>query len=252
MFVTDEGSATCLLSEHRILAAPIGVRPARNRSEEHTLPYVLSPEQATLVLRRNLADVHLGLVNRGEDGDHRPIYGAHVRFGNEGETASRPGSVEQPDVRGRTLHWQYPETPEQARSMAVFQDLWKRGVYVSGGSNYGADYVVYDDLPTHSHSVAAVLVGRGRNGELSPAEVSGFARVQQAVAKRAVIASPPPPPATQYRGSKVMPKRGEHDRGEKKWDSDVSPCNVGAGGGGENGGVRYVTLQFDSVSGRTL
>lgn len=49
-----------------------------------------------------------------------------------------------------------------------------------------------------------------------------------------------------------MPKRGEHDRGEKKWDSDVSPCNVGAGGGGENGGVRYVTLQFDSVSGRTL
>lgn len=26
MFVTDEGSATCLLSEHRILAAPIGVR----------------------------------------------------------------------------------------------------------------------------------------------------------------------------------------------------------------------------------
>lgn len=48
------------------------------------------------------------------------------------------------DVRGRTLHWQYPETPEQARSMAVFQDLWKRGVYVSGGSNYGADYVVYD------------------------------------------------------------------------------------------------------------
>lgn len=71
-------------------------RPARNRSEEHTLPYVLSPEQATLVLRRNLADVHLGLVNRGEDGDHRPIYGAHVRFGNEGETASRPGSVEQP------------------------------------------------------------------------------------------------------------------------------------------------------------
>lgn len=48
------------------------------------------------------------------------------------------------DISGQTLHWQYPETPEQARSMAVFQDLWERGMYVAGGSNYGADYVVYD------------------------------------------------------------------------------------------------------------
>lgn len=28
--------------------------------------------------------------------------------------------------------------------MAVFEDLWARGLCVAGGSNYGADYVVYD------------------------------------------------------------------------------------------------------------
>lgn len=106
------------------------------------------------------------------------------------------------------------------------------------------------DLPAHSHSVAAVLVSRGPNGELSPAEVSGFARVQQAVAKRAVIASPPPRTATHHRVSKT--KKNEDDRGEKQRDSDVSPLSVGTGGGGDNSGVRYVTLQFDSVSGRTL
>lgn len=52
-------------------------------------------------------------------------------------------SAEQ-DVAGETLYWKYPETLQEARSMAVFEDLWERGVYVAGGSNYGADYVVYD------------------------------------------------------------------------------------------------------------
>ena len=49
-----------------------------------------------------------------------------------------------------------------------------------------------------------------------------------------------------------MPKSSEDDRGEKEGDSDVLSYDVGTGGSGDNGGVRYVTLQFDAVSGRTL
>lgn len=31
--------------------------------------------------------------------------------------------------------------------MAVFEDLWAKGLCVAGGSNYGTDYVVYDGKP---------------------------------------------------------------------------------------------------------
>ncbi|CAN0185961.1 unnamed protein product, partial [Hapterophycus canaliculatus] len=56
-FVYDAASAAALLSEHRIWAAPVGVRRARNKSPEHNFPCVLSQEQAALVLGRGLADV---------------------------------------------------------------------------------------------------------------------------------------------------------------------------------------------------
>lgn len=47
---------------------------------------------------------------------------------------------------------------------------------------------MYLGPPTELHSIASVIVSRGAEDELSPAEISGFARVQQAVGKRAVIA----------------------------------------------------------------
>lgn len=87
-----EMTSDAVLARHS--CSPLDCRPARSKSGDNTLPYVLSPEQATLVLRRNLADVYLGLVNQ-EDGRHRPISAAHVRFGNEGESSSRPARVEQ-------------------------------------------------------------------------------------------------------------------------------------------------------------
>lgn len=40
--------------------------------------------------------------------------------------------------------WKFPETPTEKKSMTVFEDLWSKGFCVVSGSNYGADYVVYD------------------------------------------------------------------------------------------------------------
>lgn len=40
--------------------------------------------------------------------------------------------------------WKFPETPTEKKSMAVFEDLWAQGLCAVCGSNYGADYVVYD------------------------------------------------------------------------------------------------------------
>lgn len=86
-------------------------------------------------------------------------------------------------------------------------------------------------------------------GELSPAELSGFARVQQSVAKRAIFATPPLTLSEEGysntgSGSKAPKKKGFHN---------VSRSAGLPGEGKEyRGDVRYVTLQFDSVSARTL
>lgn len=97
--------------------------------------------------------------------------------------------------------------------------------------------------PTEAHSVAAVLVSRGSDDELSPAEISGFSRVQQAVAKRAVIASPPSRPTRE-----ALSKTSSRSEGfMQEHQGDVSPSERARGDD-----VRYITLQFDSVSGRTM
>lgn len=41
-------------------------------------------------------------------------------------------------------NWKFPETSAEKKSMAVFEDLWARGMCAVSGSNYGADYVIYD------------------------------------------------------------------------------------------------------------
>lgn len=106
--------------------------------------------------------------------------------------------------------------------------------------------------PTENHSVASVVVGRGSNDELSPVEVSGFSRVQQAVAKAAVIAVPPFQPivpaavavatATAAAVGSASPGEGSPTAVEDEGSASRSA--------GRGDGVRYVTLHFHSVSSR--
>lgn len=44
----------------------------------------------------------------------------------------------------RSSRWKFPDTPAEKKSMAVFEDLWGKGLCPVSGSNYGADYVVYN------------------------------------------------------------------------------------------------------------
>lgn len=83
--------------------------------------------------------------------------------------------------------------------------------------------------PTERHSVAGVLVSRG--ADISPPEVSAFARVQQSVAKKAVLASP----SLDARVSAKAPLGQDMGASSR---------------GGARQAVRYVTLQFHSVSSR--
>lgn len=127
--------------------------------------------------------------------------------------------------------------------------------------------------PTERHSVAAVILGRGPNDELSPAEVSGFARVQQAVGKRAVVATAPlatedtaatstggavevlsahrddgPRPTGTAAGQKTLAPR-QRGKPATPAQTAATPAHLAAAAAA-NDGVRYVTLQFHSVCSR--
>ena len=44
--------------------------------------------------------------------------------------------------------------------MTVFEDLWAKGLCVAGGSNFGADYVVYDGEPCRLPQVRSFIKSR--------------------------------------------------------------------------------------------
>ncbi|CAM9305216.1 unnamed protein product, partial [Discosporangium mesarthrocarpum] len=148
-----------------------------------------------------------------------------------GELGAGGAAAQLLDADHLRSHWVYPRTPADRVSLRVFEDLWSRGLYVGGGSAYGAEFVAYADLPGVTHSRASVLVTRGDREGLAPAQLSGFARVQQAVSKHAIIAIGP-----------------ENAGGDFVEEGDAV---VGeAGGKRAEEGVRYVSLSFHSVGGR--
>lgn len=78
----------------------VACRPARNKSPEHSLPCVLSPEQATLVLRRDVADVFLGPPRhdaKEQSKNNQPIPAAGIRTsawdGVDGRPPEAQGAV---------------------------------------------------------------------------------------------------------------------------------------------------------------
>lgn len=95
--------------------------------------------------------------------------------------------------------------------------------------------------PTKCHSAAAVLVSRGPNDELAPTEVSGFARVQQAAAKAAVIAT-----------ASTAAGKGSIEKGLIAASVSGKPSEPSLGDDVIEvvEGVRYITLRFHSVSSR--
>lgn len=140
------------------------------------------------------------------------------------------------------------------------------------GRLYGSRYLVarpgpsaYVGPPTERHSVAAVIVGRGTNDELSPSEVSGFVRVQQAVGKRSIVATAPlatedtaSTSASASAGTEAGATLAATSVDEARLPGVSSQERAGARREGKpatraptmDDGVRYVTLRFHSVSSR--
>jgi tRNA-splicing endonuclease subunit Sen34 len=73
----------------------------------------------------------------------------------------------------------------------VFEDLWRRGFYVTGGSKFGGDFLAYpgDPFRYHAHYIIRVT---DWNDQLSPLDLVAFGRLAMSVNKSPVIASVDP------------------------------------------------------------
>jgi len=41
------------------------------------------------------------------------------------------------------LIWTWPESDEDKARYKVFKDIWEKGYYITSGSKFGSDYLVY-------------------------------------------------------------------------------------------------------------
>ncbi|XP_074872132.1 tRNA-splicing endonuclease subunit Sen34 [Carettochelys insculpta] len=67
-----------------------------------------------------------------------------------------PGRVKQVDWTSPSPAWPYAGHPAHETRYQVFRELWGRGYYLSGGSKFGGDFLVYpgDPLRFHAHYIA--------------------------------------------------------------------------------------------------
>ncbi|KAG7396114.1 hypothetical protein PHYBOEH_002769 [Phytophthora boehmeriae] len=81
--------------------------------------------------------------------------------------------------------WTMP--PLRRQRLRVFQDLWERGYFVTFGSKFGADFLIYKGDPKKAHAVALIIV-KSYDEEFARADVVSFCRVAKMVKKQLLFA----------------------------------------------------------------
>ncbi|KAI8815586.1 tRNA intron endonuclease, partial [Fimicolochytrium jonesii] len=84
--------------------------------------------------------------------------------------------------------WTYPRTPQEERHCKVFCALWEKGFFITSGSKFGGDYLLYpgDILRFHAHFIVAVVPMKTL---YSPLDAVMFGRLGTAVKKRFALCS---------------------------------------------------------------
>ncbi|XP_028170199.1 tRNA-splicing endonuclease subunit Sen34 [Ostrinia furnacalis] len=77
---------------------------------------------------------------------------------------------------------------EGALRCSVFSDLWRKGHYITSGSKFGCDYLVYPGDPVRFHASYMVRCIHDHQTAFRPANIVAFGRLSVAVNKMAVFA----------------------------------------------------------------
>ncbi|XP_023946059.1 tRNA-splicing endonuclease subunit Sen34 isoform X2 [Bicyclus anynana] len=75
-----------------------------------------------------------------------------------------------------------------ANRYAIFKDLWQKGFYMTSGSKFGADFLVYPGDPVKFHAMYMLRCVNDHRTVFRPANLVAFGRLSVAVNKLAVLA----------------------------------------------------------------
>ncbi|XP_054849466.1 tRNA-splicing endonuclease subunit Sen34 [Eublepharis macularius] len=84
--------------------------------------------------------------------------------------------------------WPYGGQPEHEMRYCVFQSLWEQGYYITSGSKFGGDFLVYpgDPMRFHAHYIALCVT---RDAPLSLCDIISVGRLGTSVKKTVLLCS---------------------------------------------------------------
>ena len=85
------------------------------------------------------------------------------------------------------MDWKYPSNYEEKLRYKTFKDLWEKGYYVTSGSKFGGDFLIYPGDPIMFHS-QFIIQCKDRNEEIPITELSADCRIACHVRKTRVYA----------------------------------------------------------------
>ncbi|RKO92684.1 hypothetical protein BDK51DRAFT_17230 [Blyttiomyces helicus] len=98
-----------------------------------------------------------------------------------------PKGVDITEARRSEL-WTWPRTDAERLRLKVFKGLWDKGYYISSGSKFGGDYLMYPGDPSryHSHFVVSIVAPDRAFG---PLDAVTFGRLGTTVKKSHAVCS---------------------------------------------------------------
>mmetsp|Transcript_142831 Transcript_142831/g.249118 ORF Transcript_142831/g.249118 Transcript_142831/m.249118 type:complete len:268 (-) Transcript_142831:294-1097(-) len=182
VLVWDAATVFALRTQHRLIGSPIGCVPgAPQQNIINSLPYYLSDEEV-------FVGVSEGFLLVCEDDRERSATQPPDSTSEDPASMyiSIPTSTPSPVLAHSS--WDPVEEFGSKLQCVVFHDLWKKGWYITSGSKFGADFLLYPGDPAQYHATCLVLV-RPPSQALTCNEWIAAARVAHGAKKVLLLAS---------------------------------------------------------------
>nr|XP_020654525.1 tRNA-splicing endonuclease subunit Sen34 [Pogona vitticeps]XP_020654526.1 tRNA-splicing endonuclease subunit Sen34 [Pogona vitticeps] len=99
-----------------------------------------------------------------------------------------PGREEEVDWRVPSEDWPYAGQPDHEMRYCIFRNLWEQGFYITSGSKFGGDFLVYpgDPMRFHAHYIALCV---SKDTPLALSDIISMGRLGTNVKKTVLLCS---------------------------------------------------------------
>ncbi|KAJ1990864.1 tRNA-splicing endonuclease subunit [Dimargaris cristalligena] len=158
--VWNEKDVETLKTKYRMVGSHISnVTEQAMSNNGCSLPWILSAEEVTLLLQ---------------------IDAIQLVSGFEEEDALIEGDSEDSS-------WNYPTTPLETMRFRLFEDLWRRGYYLTPGIKFGGEFLVYLGDPQTHHSRFITTLLESAEQTINPVQLVALSRLGTGVTKSRLL-----------------------------------------------------------------